>query len=139
MDHNKVWKILKAMGIPKKPACRTRSNSQCCTWNCQVGRPGKRKRRWPQTGQGKARKNETKEGPRTRVRTSGKTNNTPGWPNLHRTGPGRDKHINRGAKASSLSLSPLHAGALFSWRLWINVPSHLKDGFSCYLLNKIEL
>ena len=39
------------------------------------------------------------------VRTSGKTNNTPGWPSLHRTGPGRDKHINRGAKASSLSLS----------------------------------
>ena len=24
VDHNKVWKILKAMGIPKKPACRTR-------------------------------------------------------------------------------------------------------------------
>ena len=105
VDHNKVWKILKAMGIPKKPACRTRSNSQCCTWNCQVGRPGKRKRRWPQTGQGKARKNETKEGPRTRVRTSGKTNNTPGWPNLHRTGPGRDRHVNRGARASSLSPS----------------------------------
>ena len=39
------------------------------------------------------------------VRTSGKTNNTPGWPSLHRTGPGRDKHINRRAKASSLSLS----------------------------------
>ena len=30
------------------------------------------------------------------MRTSGKTNNTPGWPNLHRTGPGRDKHIKRG-------------------------------------------
>ena len=44
------------------------------------------------------------QGQRTGVRTSGKTNNTPGWPNLHRTGPGRDKHINRGAKASSLSL-----------------------------------
>ena len=37
------------------------------------------------------------------VRTSGKTNNTPGWPSLQRTGPGRDKHINRGAKASFLS------------------------------------
>ena len=43
---------------------------------------------------------------RTGVRTSGKTNSTPGWPSLHRTGPGRDKRINRGAKASSLSLSP---------------------------------
>ena len=49
------------------------------------------------------RKNRTKEGPWTGVRTSGKTNNTPGWPSLHRTGPGRDKHIKRGAKASSLS------------------------------------
>ena len=44
-----------------------------------------------------------KEGPGTRVRTSGKTNNTPGWPNLHRTGPGREKHIHRGARASSLA------------------------------------
>ena len=57
---------------------------------------------------GKARKNRTKEG----LRTSGKTNNTPGWPNLHRTGPGREKHIKRGAQASSLSLSPTCWGAL---------------------------
>ena len=59
---------------------------------------------------GKAWENRTKEGPRT----SGKTNNTPGWPNLHRTGPGRDKHIKRGAKASAraLSLSPTRCGAL---------------------------
>ena len=76
---------------------------------------------------------------KTGVRTSGKTNNTPGWPNLHRTGPGRDKHIKRGAKASFLSLLPPHAGVLFSSRLWIHVPSCLRDGFSCYLLNKIEL
>ena len=89
------------------------------------------------TRKGKARENETKEGLRTGVRTSGKTNNTPGWPNLHRTGPGREKHINTGAKASSLSLPS--AGALFSSCLWIDVPSRLKDGFSCYLLNKIEL
>ena len=62
--------------------------------------------------EGKSPRNETKEGPRTGVRTSGKTNNTPGWPNLHRTGPGREKHINRGAEASSLSLSPARWGAL---------------------------
>ena len=37
------------------------------------------------------------------VRTSGKTDNTPGWPSLHRTGPGRDEHMKRGARASSLS------------------------------------
>ena len=51
-------------------------------------------------GREKPAKNRTKEGLRTRVRTPGKTNDTPGWPNLHRTGPGRDKHIKRGAKAS---------------------------------------
>ena len=55
--------------------------------------------------QGREKPTKIKEDPRTGVRTSGKTNNTPGWPNLHRTGPGRDKHINRGAKANSLSLS----------------------------------
>ena len=74
----------------------------------------------------------------TGVRTAVKTNNTPGWPNLYRTGPGRKKHIKRGAKALSLSLSPARWGALL-FRLWINVPSRLEDGFSCYLLNKIEL
>ena len=49
------------------------------------------------------------------MRTSGKTNNTPGWPNLHRTGSGRDEHINTAAKASSRSLSlhpPARWGAL---------------------------
>ena len=54
---------------------------------------------------GKSRKNRTQEDSRTGVRTSGKTNNTLGWRSLHRTGPGRDKHIKRGAKASFLSLS----------------------------------
>ena len=58
--------------------------------------------------EGKACENRTKEGPRTGVRTSGRTNSTPGWPNLHRAGPGREKHINRGARASSLSLSLSH-------------------------------
>ena len=81
------------------------------------------------------RENRTKEGRRTGVRTSGKINNTPGWPNLHRTGPGREKHIKRGAKASSLSPAWGHS----SLRVWIDVPSCLEDGFSCYLLNKIEL
>ena len=27
VDHNKLWKFLKEMGIPKKAVCRTRSNS----------------------------------------------------------------------------------------------------------------
>ena len=41
------------------------------------------------------------------MRTSGKTNNTPGWPNLHRTGPGREKHIKRGAKINKWDLIKL--------------------------------
>ena len=106
---------------------------------CQVGRTGKRspKWRWLQTRKGKARENERKEGPRTGVSNSGKRNNTPGWPNLHRTGPGKDKHINRRARASSLSLSS--ALGRSSPRLFRSTCSHLKDGFSRYLLNKIEL
>ena len=64
-----------------------------------------------------------------KVRISGKTKSTPGWPNLHRTGPGREKH----KKRSQSSL------VLFSSRLWVDMPSHLEDGFSCYFLNKIEL
>ena len=87
---------------------------------CWVGRTGKRspKWRWLKDKKGKARTNRTKEGPRTRVRTSGKTNNTPGWPNLHRTGPRRDKHINRGAKASSPPPPPCALGRssrVFGW------------------------
>ena len=27
LDHNKLWKILKEMGIPEKPVCRSGSNS----------------------------------------------------------------------------------------------------------------
>ena len=75
------------------------------------------------------------------MRTSGKTNNTPGWPNLHKTGPGTEKHIKRGAKAlfsPFLSLSPPRDEAIFSLRLWIDVPSCLEDGFSCYYLNKLS-
>ena len=46
----------------------------------------------------KDHENRTKEGPRTRVRTSGKTNSTLGWPNLHRAGSGGgEKNIKRGA------------------------------------------
>ena len=71
------------------------------------------------------------------MRTSGKTNNTPGWPNLHKTGPGTEKHIKRGAKAL-FSLSLPRDGVLFSLSLWVDVPSHLEDGFSCYYLNKLS-
>ena len=36
VDHNKLWKILKEMGVPEKPeklVCRSRSNSWNWTWN----------------------------------------------------------------------------------------------------------
>ena len=40
VDHNKLWKIFKEMGIPRPPdlppeksVCRSRSNSQNWTWN----------------------------------------------------------------------------------------------------------
>ena len=106
---------------------------------CQVVRIGKKSPKWwwLKDLEGKAHENRTKEGLRTRVRTSGKTNNTPGWPNLHKTDPGTEKHIKRGAKALfSLSLSLPLSGAIFSSGLWIVVPSRLKDGFACCYLNK---
>ena len=47
----------------------------------------------------KVHKNRTKEGLRTGVRTSGKTNSPPGWPSLYRAGSGEEKkHRKRGAK-----------------------------------------
>ena len=54
----------------------------------------------------------SKEGPRTRVRTSGKTAHL-AKPNLHRAGPGEGKkYIKRGAKGLSLSFSPACWGTL---------------------------
>ena len=41
-----------------------------------------------------------------RVRTSGKTNNTLGCPNLHRTGPGQKTYKKRSQSQISLSLFP---------------------------------
>ena len=70
---------------------------------------------------------------------------------------GKRKHIKGGAKALSFSLSLPHVCALFLFlspslspntgtvlhsllfHLWVGMPSRFEDGFSCYLLNKIEL
>ena len=101
------------------------------------------------------RQGRSKEGPRTRVRTAGRKALLT-KPNLQRASPeGRNKHIKRGAQGLSLplSLSPSrmrmlslslppptpptphtpYAGALLHSLLFF------KDGFSFYLLNKIEL
>ena len=84
---------------------------------------------------GKVDKNRTKESPRTRMRISGRTNSTPGWPNLHRTGVRGGKHTYKKrnqtagglprmrALVLSLSLSSLHI-------FWVSMPSRLKDIFS---------
>ena len=59
----------------------------------------------------KIEKRKVKGSLRTGVRTSGRTNSTPGWPNLHRAGQGEGKKpIKAGAKV--LSLSPPHACTL---------------------------
>ena len=62
-------------------------------------------------------------------------------PSLHSAGRGRWKHIKRGIKGlwPSFSLSLQRTGALFSSCLWVDMPSCLEDGCSCYYLNKIEL
>ena len=57
------------------------------------------------TRKGKARENRTKEGLRTGVRTSGSTNSTPGWPSLHRAGPGEEKTHKKRSQRPRVSLS----------------------------------
>ena len=73
---------------------------------------------------GKARENRTKEGLRTGVRTSGKTNSPPGKPNLYRAGSGRGEKTHK-------KRSQNWAGGLFSLRvIWVGMPSCLEDVFS---------
>ena len=75
------------------------------------------------TKKGKTCENRTKEGPRTGVRTSGKTNSTPGYASLHRAGPGGgEKNIKRGAK--------IELGASLLLVFWVDLPSPLEDVFS---------
>ena len=70
------------------------------------------------------------------MRASGRTVLLP-KPNLHKTGEvGGETKKTYKKRSQSPSLSLLHDGVLFSSRLWIEVPSHLEDGFSCYHLNK---
>ena len=81
--------------------------------------------------QGKVRENRKKEGPRTRVRTSGKTNSPPGNPVYIGQAQGKEKNIKRGAK--------IEPGLLFSLCL-LGQPAHMPQGcvFLC-LPNKTEL
>ena len=53
VDHNKLWKILKEMGIPEhltltpvKPVCRSRSNIQNQTWNNKLVHSWERSAPW---------------------------------------------------------------------------------------------
>ena len=72
------------------------------------------------------------------MRTSGRTNSTPGWPNLHGAGPGWGwgQYKKRSQSVLPLSLPPI---VLFSSCLWVGVPSPLEAGFTYYYLIKIEL
>ena len=101
-------------------------------WSCSAVRIGKRSPLGSglKTRKGKARENRTQEGPRTRVRTSGRTN-TPGWPNLHRAGPGGGETCKK--RSQRARDWPLTCTCSFSLSLlfaWIGVPSCLEDVFS---------
>ena len=110
---------------------------------CQVVRIGKKSPewRWLEDKEGKSHENRAKEGLRTRVRTSDRTNSTPGQPNLHRESPrGGKKHIERGAKWLGVSLSNVRLLALSYLCIFcVGMPSCLEDVFSFYFLNKTEL
>ena len=57
----------------------------------------------------------------TRVRTSGKTNSPPGWPNLHRAGSrGRGKKHKKRRQNSARGFSSV---------FWVGLPSRLEDVF----------
>ena len=77
--------------------------------SCQVVKIGKRSPEWCwiKDKEGKRHENRTKEGPRVRVRTSGRTNSTLDQPNLHKAGPvGEEKtYKKRSQGAWDLSLS----------------------------------
>ena len=65
------------------------------------------------------------------MRTLGTTNSTPGWPNLHRAGPGGGKkHLKRGAKGPGVSLSCVH---VLSVSLSLSVSLFLSLFSSCLL------
>ena len=85
------------------------STSTAWSWNpwfCWVVRIGNRSPEWPwrKDKEGKSPESRTKEGPRTRVSTSGRINSTPGWPNLHKAGPGGGKTYKKSQRAEDLSL-----------------------------------
>ena len=67
----------------------------------------------------KACENKTKEGPRTRVRPSGKANSPPGQPNLHRAGSGRGGKTYKKSQNWAYSLSSLRV-------FWVSLPSCLE-------------
>ena len=80
---------------------------------CQIVRIGKRSPEWQwlKTRKGKGHENRIKEGPRTGVRTSCRTNSTPGQSNLHSADPEGGKNIKRGVKGPGVCLFPSLVGA----------------------------
>ena len=88
------------------------------------------------------RENRTKEGPRTGVRTQLEHTALLASPVNMGQAQGEDKTSKkRSQRAGGLCLPHVLACSptLFSTHLCVSRPPRLKDGFSCYFLNKIEL
>ena len=93
------------------------------------------------TRKGKARENRTKEGLRTGVRTSGSTNSTPGWPSLHRAGPGEEKTHKKRSQRPRVSLSHVRVSLSLSLSSRL-LGQHALTPQGCiflYFLNKTDL
>ena len=79
------------------------------------------------------RENRTKEGLCAGVKTSGKTNSTPGWASSQSTGPGR------GGKRYKREEPKLGQGPFFSSRLLVWHALRPPGCIFLYFLNKTEL
>ena len=117
--------------VTDSPHRKAGPNTQVLGRQCQVGRIGKRRPKWRRLkDKGKARENRAKEGPRTGVRTSGKTNSPPGSPDLFRAGSRgrRQMYKRRSPKDWDLSSSRL-LGQPTSSRVYY--PLFFLMGLSC--------
>ena len=89
-----------------------RSLVGCSPWGCTESDTTEVTWQQQKTRKGKACKYRTKEGPRTRVRTSGRTNSASGQPNLHRQAQGEEKKTYKKRSQRAGGLSPMRRGTL---------------------------
>ena len=87
------------------------------------------------TSPGKQNKERSKEGPRTGVRTSGRRNNTPAQPNLHRRPRREGKNVYKeepkgwGVSPSCAHMRSLSLSLSSLYVFWVSMPPCLKDVF----------